>query len=78
VDVAVCAELAIGLALVVTGGAAIAAGPWFVKYKANGTTMMPTMTVNTKVTAPHSRRRTDQFTSAEFYRRSEDDYSDDD
>lgn len=67
-----------GLALVVTGGAAIAAGPWFVKYKANGTTMMPTMTVNTKVTAPHSRRRTDQFTSAEFYRRSEDDYSDDD
>jgi hypothetical protein len=57
----------------VTGGAAIAAGPWFVKYSASGTTMMPTMTVNTKVTAPHSRRRTDQFTSAEFYRESEGD-----
>jgi hypothetical protein len=28
---------------------------------------MPTMTVSTNVTAPHSRRRTDQFTSAEFY-----------
>ena len=51
----------------------MAAGPWFVKYKANGTTMMPTRTVSTNVTAPHSLRRTDQFTSAEFYRRPEED-----
>jgi hypothetical protein len=29
--------------------------------------IMPTMTVSTNVTAPHSRRRTAQFTSAEFY-----------
>src|ERR1700716_244675 len=29
---------------------------------------MPTTTVRTNVTAPHSRRRTAQFTSAEFYR----------
>jgi hypothetical protein len=50
-----------------TGGAAIAAGPWFVKYNARGTTIMPTITVSTNVTAPHSRRRTAQFTSAEFY-----------
>src|SRR5579859_2716299 len=28
----------------------------------------PTKTVNTNVTAPHSRRSTDQFTNAEFYR----------
>jgi hypothetical protein len=38
-----------------------------VKYKANGTTMIPTRTVSTNVTAPHSLRKTDQFTSAEFY-----------
>src|SRR6266566_2248506 len=30
---------------------------------------MPAMTVSTKVTAPHSRRTTPQFTSAEFYKR---------
>ena len=35
---------------------------------------MPTTTVNTKVTAPHSRRKTDQFTSAEFYLDRESDY----
>src|SRR4030088_1908431 len=29
--------------------------------------IMPAMTVSTKVTAPHSRRSTSQFTSAEFY-----------
>lgn len=63
--------LALALLAIVTGGAAIAAGPWLVKYSASGTTMMPTMTVSTKVTAPHSFRRTDQFTSAEFYRESE-------
>jgi len=51
----------------------IALGPWLVKYSASGTTMMPTRTVNTNVTAPHSLRRTDQFTSAEFYRESETD-----
>ena len=64
-------SLALAALAVVTGGAAIAAGPWFVKYSASGTTMMPTRTVSTNVTAPHSRRRTDQFTSAEFYLESE-------
>jgi hypothetical protein len=64
-------SLALAALAVVTGGAAIAAGPWFVKYRASGTTTMPTRTVSTNVTAPHSRRRTDQFTSAEFYRASE-------
>lgn len=68
---ATSAVLALALLAIVTGGAAIAAGPWLVKYRASGTTMMPTMTVSTKVTAPHSFRRTDQFTSAEFYRESE-------
>jgi hypothetical protein len=65
--VAVSAELALAALAVATGGAAIAAGPWLLKYNASGTTIMPTMTVNTNVTAPHSRRRTAQFTSAEFY-----------
>ena len=51
----------------------IALGPWLVKYSASGTTMMPTSTVSTNVTAPHSLRKTDQFTSAEFYRRPEED-----
>ena len=64
-------SLALAALAVVTGGAAMAAGPWFVKYSARGTTTMPTMTVRTKVTAPHSLRRTDQFTSAEFYLESE-------
>jgi hypothetical protein len=31
--------------------------------------MMPTSTVRTNETAPHSRRKTAQFTSAKFYRR---------
>src|SRR6266566_4849320 len=30
---------------------------------------MPAITVSTKVTAPHSRRSTSQFTKAKFYRR---------
>ena len=47
----------------------IALGPWLVKYSASGTTMMPTSTVRTNETAPHSRRKTAQFTSAKFYRR---------
>jgi hypothetical protein len=64
----VLAELAAGVAVVTTGVVAIGEGPVFVKYSATGTTMMPTATVSTKVTAPHSRRSTDQFTSAEFYR----------
>jgi hypothetical protein len=32
---------------------------------------IPATTVSTKVTAPHSRRITAQFTSGKFYRRSE-------
>jgi hypothetical protein len=32
-----------------------------------GTMMMPTRTVSTKVTAPHSRTRKDRFTSPEYY-----------
>jgi hypothetical protein len=42
-------------------------GPWFARRSASGTMIMPTTTVSTNVTAPHSRRRTAQFTSAEFY-----------
>jgi len=68
VGLATCALLARALLAVVTGGAAIAAGPCCVKYSARGTTMRPTITVSTKVTAPHSFCRTAQFTSAEFYR----------
>src|ERR1700686_5379381 len=49
-------------------GGAIAPGPWLANYSAMGTIIMPTMTVRTNVTAPHSFCRTDQFTSAEFYR----------
>jgi hypothetical protein len=57
---------AVGLA--VTGGFDIdtGLGPWFAKYKATGTTMMPTMTASTKVTAPHSRLTKAQFTSREL------------
>jgi len=60
------APLAAGLVtvgMVVTG---TGLGPWLVKKSASGTTTMPMMTVNTKVTAPHSRRRKVQFTSGEF------------
>ena len=41
-------------------------GPELVKNSASGTTMSPTSTVRTKVTAPHSRRRKAPFTGAEF------------
>jgi hypothetical protein len=41
-------------------------GPWFAKYRATGTTMMPTITVRTNVTAPHSRRINWAFTSREL------------
>ena len=56
-----------GLATVVELGTWIGAGPWLARYSASGTTIMPNATVSTNVTAPHSRRKTDQFTSAEFY-----------
>jgi len=47
-------------------GTETGAGPWLVKYSASGTTIMPTITVSTKVTAPHSRLTNAQFTSGEF------------
>ena len=40
-------------------------GPWCAKNRASGTTTMPTTTVSTKVTAPHSRRTKAQFTRRE-------------
>lgn len=54
-----------GLAMVMFG-TETGAGPWLVKYRASGTTIMPTITVSTKVTAPHSLRTKAQFTSDEF------------
>jgi len=47
-------------------GVVTAAGPVLAKKSASGTTIMPATTVRTKVTAPHSRRRTAQFTSRRF------------
>jgi hypothetical protein len=61
-----CTPLARGLLVIGTFGAATALGPWFAKYRATGTTIMPTMTVSTKVTAPHSRLTKAQFTSREL------------
>jgi hypothetical protein len=58
--------LAIGLLVTGTVGTATALGPWFAKYNASGTTIMPTMTVSTKVTAPHSRLTKAQLTRREF------------
>jgi len=55
-----------GLLAVVMFGTATGAGPWLVKYSASGTTTMPTITVSTNVTAPHSLRTKAQFTSGEF------------
>jgi len=66
--VATTAELALALLAVGMLGVTMAPGPRLAKYSASGTTIMPTMTVSTKVTAPHSLCRTAQFTSAEFYR----------
>jgi hypothetical protein len=65
---AIRAALALGLLEVVVLGTWMGAGAAFAKYSASGTTIMPTSTVTTNVTAPHSRRRTAQFTSGEFYR----------
>jgi hypothetical protein len=52
----------------VTGtlGNAKAFGVALAKYSAKGTTIMPTMTVRTNVTAPHSRLMKAQLTSREF------------
>jgi hypothetical protein len=60
--------LARALLVVVRFGVVMAAGPWLAKKSASGTTIIPAMTVSTKVTAPHSRRSTAQFTSAKVYR----------
>jgi hypothetical protein len=49
-----------------TFGTETGLGPWFAKYRATGTTMMPTMTASTKVTAPHSRLKKAQLTSREL------------
>ncbi len=53
----------VGVAMI---GVATGVGAWFVKKSASGTMIMPTMTVSTNVTAPHSRRMNAQFTSGEF------------
>jgi hypothetical protein len=58
--------LAWGLLVTGTVGTNTALGPWLAKYSASGTTIMPTMTVSTKVTAPHSRLNKAQLTSREF------------
>jgi hypothetical protein len=58
--------LARGVLLIGTVGTDTAPGLRFVKYRASGTTIMPTMTVSTKVTAPHSRLTKAQFTSREL------------
>jgi hypothetical protein len=52
--------------LVFDGGMTIGPGPWLAKYRASGTTTMPTITVRMKVTAPHSRRTKAQLTRREF------------
>jgi hypothetical protein len=62
-DVAVWAALARATQMV---GVVTTLGPWLRKYSDRGTTTMPTMTVSTKVMAPHSRRTNAQVTSAEF------------
>ncbi len=58
--------LAIGLLVMGMFGTESGLGPWLVKYSARGTTIMPTMTVSTKVTAPHSRLTKAQLTSREL------------
>lgn len=66
-DVDVWAPLARALlATQIVGVVAAALGPWLRKYSERGTTIMPTITVSTKVIAPHSRRTNAQVTSAEF------------
>jgi hypothetical protein len=51
--------------VVLKAGTLSGPGPWLLKYRASGTTMMPTITVRTKVTAPHSRRTKSMFTKGE-------------
>lgn len=58
--------LAIGLAVIGGVVTEIGLGPWFAKYSATGTTIMPTMTASTNVTAPHSRLMNTQLTSREL------------
>jgi hypothetical protein len=62
----VCTPLARGLLVIGTFGKESADGPRFAKYRASGTMTMPTMTVSTKVTAPHSRLTKAQLTSGEL------------
>jgi hypothetical protein len=62
----VCTPLARGLLVMGTVGTATAFGPVLAKYRASGTTIMPTMTASTKVTAPHSRLMKAQLTRREF------------
>ena len=50
-------------------GSAGGGGGLFPTISAMGTMTMPTRTVSTKVTAPHSRTRNDRFTSGEYYTR---------
>ena len=63
----VCTPLTRGVLVTGTLGTATAFGFALAKYSATGTTIMPTITVNTKVTAPHSRRIKVLLTSREFY-----------
>jgi hypothetical protein len=51
----------------VTLGAATGVAPTLVKYNASGTTTMPTNTVSTNVTAPHSLRMKAQFTTGNLF-----------
>ena len=59
----VIALLATGLLDVLTIGVVTGLGPTLAKYSATGTTMMPMITVRTKVSAPHSRLMKAPFTS---------------
>jgi hypothetical protein len=62
----VCTPLARGLLVMGTVGTATAFGPLLANYRASVTTIMPTMTASTKVTAPHSRLMKAQLTRREF------------
>ena len=48
-------------------GVAIEPVDTLAKYSASGTTIIPSTTVSTNVTAPHSPRNAPQFTKQEFY-----------
>jgi hypothetical protein len=58
--------LADGLLVIGMTGTGTGPGAWLAKYSARGTTIIPTMTVSTKLTAPHSRLTKAQFTSREL------------